>query len=228
MSSSASPEKPEVVAFDIIGTMFPLGPLRPGIEALGLPPAALEGWFATGLRDAFALSAVGDFAPLPQVLDSALDQILAEQGLPGNPGGKAALLEGMRRLPPRPDARDALETLARAGLRVMAVSNGARAATQGLLEQAGLDSLVEQVVSVEDVKLFKPRHEVYDHAVRLAGVSASRVALVAVHAWDINGAKAAGLTTAYVSAERPFSPVMRRPDLEASSLAEAARLLAAL
>jgi 2-haloacid dehalogenase len=54
------------------------------------------------------------------------------------------------------------------------------------------------------------------------------LALVAVHPWDVHGAKAAGLTTAYVSVERPFSPVMRRPDLEAPSLSEAALALVAL
>ena len=78
------------------------------------------------------------------------------------------------------------------------------------------------------MKLFKPRREVYDRAARVAKVEAEKLALIAVHSWDINGAKAAGLTTAYVSAERPFSSVMRKPDLEAPSLSEAARALVAL
>ncbi len=228
MFGLGKPHRPEVVAFDIIGTVFPLEPLRPAILALGLPPGALEGWFATGLRDAFALSAAGDFAPLPEVLEGALDQVLAEQGVAGTAEGRAALLEGMKRLPPRPDARAAFEAIAAAGMRILAVSNGARSATRGLLEGGGLDDLVAEIVSVEDVKLFKPRREVYDEAVRVAGAKASRVALVAVHAWDVNGAKAAGLTTAYVSAERPFSPAMRSPDVEAESLLAVARALAAL
>jgi 2-haloacid dehalogenase len=113
-------------------------------------------------------------------------------------------------------------------MRIMALSNGARSATQGLLRSGGLEDLVSHVVSVDDVRIFKPRREVYDHAARTAGVVASRIALVAVHAWDISGAKAAGFTTAYVAAERPFSPVMRTPDLEADSLSEAARKLVML
>lgn len=216
------------MAFDIIGTVFPLDPLRPLVMALGLPPAALEGWFAAGLRDAFALSAAGDFAPLPEVLDGALDQVLAEQGLPANARGKAALLDGMKRLAPRPDAQDAFETVAGAGMRIIALSNGARAATQALLRRGKLDDLVSHVASVEDVGVYKPRREVYDHAVRVAGTRAGRVALVAVHPWDINGAKAAGLTTAFVSAGHSFTPVMRRPDVAAPTLAAAARALVAL
>lgn len=228
MFGFGGPRRPKVVAFDVIGTVFPLESLRPAITALSLPPAALEGWFAAGLRDAFALSAIGDFAPLPAVLDAALDQVLAEHGLRASRAGKAAVLDGMKRLAPRPDARQAFTTVVDAGLRVMAVSNGARAATQALLDRGRLDDLVSHVVSVDDVRLFKPRPEVYEHAARVASVRPRRLALVAVHGWDINGARAAGLVTAYVSAERPFPRTMRQPDVQAPTLAATARRLAAL
>jgi len=222
------PKRPKVVAFDVIGTVFPLEPLRPAIVGLGLPPAGLEGWFAASLRDAFALSAAGDFEPFTTVLDGALDQVLAEQNLAPSASARARLMAQMKQLPARPDAREAFETVRQAGLRIMALSNGASAATWSLLKAARLDTLVEHVVSVEDVQLFKPRREVYDHAARVARVKLRRLALVAVHAWDVNGAKAAGLTAAYVSAERPFPSAMRPPDVEVSSLAAAARALVPL
>lgn len=220
--------RPEAVAFDIIGTVFPLDPLRPTIQELGLPPAGLEGWFAAALRDAFALSASGDFRPFTEVLSAALDEVLAEQDLSPPQETKALLLERMKSLPARPDAREAFGTLARAGIRILAVSNGAAASTRGLLEGARLADLVEHVVSVEEVKVFKPRREVYIHAAERAGLDPAQIALVAVHPWDIQGAKAAGLTGAYVSAERPFPPSMRTPDISAETLSEAARTLVAL
>ena len=222
------PRRPRVVAFDIIGTVFPLEPLRPDVVGLGLPPAGLEGWFAAALRDAFALSSAGDFKPFTTVLHGALDQVLTEQGLAPSTAARARLMEGMKHLPARPDAREAFVTLARAGVRIIALRMGAGASTRSLLKAAALDRFVERIVSVEEVKLFKPRREVYDHAARVAGVKAGRLALVAVHPWDINGAKAAGLTTAYVSAERPFPGVMRAPDVQAPSLAAVERALAAL
>ncbi len=80
MLGLSGPKRPKMLAFDIIGTVFPLEPLRPSIVALGLPPAGLEGWFAAGCRDAFAMAAVGDFAPFKTVLEAALDGVLAEQG----------------------------------------------------------------------------------------------------------------------------------------------------
>jgi len=59
MFGLGKPKRPTVVAFDIIGTVFPLEPLRSSIVSLGMPPAGLEGWFAAGCRDAFAMAAVG-------------------------------------------------------------------------------------------------------------------------------------------------------------------------
>ena len=110
------PRRPRVVAFDVIGTVFPLEPLRPAVVALGPPPAGLEGWFAAALRDAFALSSAGDFKPFTAVLDSALDQVLAEQRLAPSAAARARLVAGLRHLPARPDAREAFVTIARAGL----------------------------------------------------------------------------------------------------------------
>lgn len=224
-----SPARPQVVAFDIIGTTFSLEPLRSRFLDLGAPPGMLETWFAAGLRDAFALAASGSFEPFKAVLDGALEQVLAKQGVGASSRQRGEVLDGMKELPPHPDAEEAMSTLAGAGVRVMAVSNGAASATRHLLVRSGLDRFVERIVSVEDVKRSKPAPEVYDFAVREAGVEPGAMALVATHPWDIQGAKQAGWLGAYVARGVPFpTSVMRRPDLEAETLAEVARRIAEL
>lgn len=65
---------PKVVAFDIIGTVFSLEPVREEAVRLGLPPRALELWFTIGLRDAFAMAAADTFEPFKSVLKDALEQ----------------------------------------------------------------------------------------------------------------------------------------------------------
>ena len=222
------PKRPKVVAFDAIGTMFPLEPMRPSLLALGLPSAGLESWYATAVRDALALTASGDFKPFITVMEGALDQVLGEQDLSPPRAARRALLEQFKYLPARQDAREALSLVAQARMRPILLTNGSKASTTSLLRQAGLDRLVERVVSVEDVKLFKPRPEVYAHAARQCRVRLNRMALVAVHPWDINGAKAAGCIGAYVTVDRPFASTMRAPDLQAPSLAAAVRALAML
>ena len=224
----SKPRRPKVVAFDAIGTMFPLEPMRSSLMALGLPSAGLESWHATAVRDALALTASGDFKPFATVMEGALDQVLGEQDLAPPRAARRALLAQFRYLPARPDAREALDLVARARMRAILLTNGSEASTRHLLQQSGLDRLVERVVSVDEVRLFKPRREVYAQAARLCRVPLPRMALIAVHPWDINGAKAAGCIGAYVTADRPFASTMRAPDLQASSLAAPARALAAL
>ena len=136
-------------------------------------------------------------------------------------------MKRLETLDARDGTRDAFALLTDAGIPVMALSNGAKNSTKTLLERAGLGDLVEEVVSVDEVKLSKPRAEVYLHAEK-AGVKPDELALVAAHPWDINGAAAAGLITAYLAANRPYSRVMHTPDIGASVLPELVRQLIAL
>ena len=222
------PARPQAVAFDVIGTLFPLEPLRAGLVALSLPAAGLEGWFAAGCRDAFALASVGQFELFETVLESALETVLAEQGLSASKAECRQLIDGLQRLDARHGAAEALEQLVAARVPAIALSNGSRQATAALLGHAGLDGQVTHIVSVDTVKQFKPRGEVYRLAADTAGIASDALALVAAHGWDINGANAAGLTTAYLSADRPYPAVMHRPDVEADSLPGCVAALLAL
>lgn len=221
------PLPPKVVAFDMIETTFSLEAVRQKLVAIGLPETALELWFAMGLRDAFALAASDDFKPFPAVLGGALEQVLFLHGRSATQEQKEAVIATMKALSPQPDAREAFEILAGAGIRILALSNGAASSTKALLATSGLDRYVEQVLSVEDVGRSKPRPEVYRHAAHSAGVTPGEVALVATHAWDCHGAKAAGLMAGFVARGQPFPTVMRQPDVIGQSLADVARLLAA-
>lgn len=219
------PTRPKVVAFDIIGTVFTMEPMRPALVALGLPPTALDFLYTAGLRDTFALAATDTFAPFQSVLSGCLDEVLAMHALDVAPEDKEAVLGMMKALPPHGDAKAAFEVLADAGIRVFALSNGATQTTKGLLAAAGLDGLVERVLSVEEVELSKPRGEVYRHAVQTAGVAPHEMTLVATHPWDLHGAKVAGLLAGYVARGLPYSSVLRAPDVSGETLLDVARTL---
>lgn len=220
------PLPPKVVAFDIIETTFSLEAVRARLVAIGLPDRALELWFSMGLRDAFALAASNDFQPFASVLAGALDQVLCLYGLGASEIQKDEIVATMKELPPHPDAAKAFDVLTRAGIRILALSNGAPSSTRALLATSGLDRFVERVVSVEDVKLSKPRAEVYLHAAESAGVRPGELALVATHAWDCHGAKAAGLLAGFVARGQAFPSVMRQPDVIGETLSDVARALA--
>lgn len=219
---------PDMVAFDAIGTLFPLDPLEPLSAALGLPPGAHHNVYSTAIRDSIALAAIGEHRPFKAAMAAALDEVLAHHRLNPSPRARATVLDGLKLLAARPDAAAAFRTLHDAGIAVGVLSNGSLRDTKALLGRTGLAPLVDLVASAERPGLSKPRPEVYEHMARQARLRPRRLALVAVHAWDVNGAAAAGLITAYVSAEQPYSPLMRRPDIEAPTLLDAARALVAL
>lgn len=216
---------PDAIAFDIIETLFGLEPLRSHFEQAGLPAHSLELWFATGLRDTFALAATGSYAPFRAVLEGALDEVGA--GLDNRIEGDARerLFEAMGTLPPHADVVPGLRQLYDAGIKLIALSNGSAKVTTQLLANAGFDSVFHQIVSIDEVGLAKPRKEVYYHAASIAGVSPGNLMLVASHPWDVHGALTAGLMAAYLHRGKPFPPFMRAPSITETSLTQLAEQL---
>jgi 2-haloacid dehalogenase len=224
MFGSAKHTPPRAVAFDIIGTLFPLDPLRPSLTALGLPPAGLELWYATAARDAFALALTGGYEPFATLLEQALATILAEQRLPPTSRAKE-IVGGMATLPARTGAHEAIARLRAVGVALVALSNGAEKTTRAMLANAGLEEAFGHVVSTDDVKRAKPAPQPYHEAARVAGIAPHELTLIAAHPWDIHGASAAGLGTAYLSADRPPVPAFRQPLVSAETLPALADVL---
>ena len=101
--------------------------------------------------------------------------------------------------------------------------------TQHLLKQAALDGYIERIVSIEEVRHWKPRAEVYLRAASVAGVPPARMCLVAAHAWDILGANHAGLLTAWVARkEKKFHSAMGTPAVTGETLTDVVAALVAL
>lgn len=221
--------RPAAVAFDVIETLFPLEPLRPRLEAIGVPGAALDAWFARTLRDAMAMDATGVYAPFKGVATAALLGVMVENKLAPDRARAEGVVAGFGELPAHPDVAPAMRRLREAGIRVAAFSNGAAETTERLVRGAGLGDLVEMVIAVAEVSHWKPRPEVYRHAAARLGLEPARVCLVAVHAWDTHGAKRVGMGAAYVArGGQPFPDVMEPPDLQGATLVEVAEALAAL
>jgi 2-haloacid dehalogenase len=214
------PMPEQAVAFDVMGTLFDLAPLGERLQRLGAPPVALQAWFSRLLHSSTALTLAGEFRPFAELAEAALRTLLAQLDL--DEGGAGDVLAGLAELPPYPDARDAIQSLASAGIPMLALTNGGEQNTRTLLKNAGLDALVPEIVTTEDVRVYKPHPAVYRRAVETLGLPAERVTLVAAHAWDVVGARAAGLNGVWVERlERrwplPVLPVPGAADLRAAA-----------
>lgn len=208
--------RPSVIAFDVIETLFPLEPLRHRLSAAGQPGHVLELWFARLLRDAFALSASGGYRPFPEVaasaLSSATDHSLSDESV-------REIIGGFAELAPHADVEPALRRAHESGVHVVTLTNGSAQTTEALLRRAEVTQYVEQTLSIEDVRRWKPAPDVYQLAARTYDVPPQRVALVAAHSWDTHGAARAGLVTGWVSRlERRFPAIFDPPDVTGDDL----------
>jgi len=218
--------RPAVVAFDVIETLMSLEPLRARLTDIGQPPGLLEAWYTRTLRDGMALSATGDYVPFSEVAEAALRGLthytVSDEQV-------AAVMAGFSELPAFPDALPAVTRLAEAGLRVACLTNGSASLTSSFINRAGLGSLVDRVISVQEVYRWKPAGVVYLYAASVMDVPTERLALVAAHDWDCHGAKRAGLTTGWVSRKSGgFGAPFAAPDVAGEDLTEVAAKLLAL
>jgi 2-haloacid dehalogenase len=202
------------IAFDLNGTLVDPAALVDGRPELGrraLDDAVLQ---------AMADTITGGFRPFPDYLRAAL-----EREIDGDELERA--MERAARLPPFPDAADALRTLGEAGRRVAVVTNSGGDAARATLAAAGLDGYVEAVVGADEVEAYKPDARLYGHAAARLDAPADQICLVAAHAWDVLGAMRAGWRTAWVAhREGRLLATVPEPTIRAASLAEAARALA--
>jgi 2-haloacid dehalogenase len=147
---------------------------------------------------------------------ATLHDLLAERGLDIAPGERRRLVERWHRLDPWPDVRSGLEAL-RARHVTSALSNGHVAMLVALARHG--DLRFDCLLSAELAHAYKPAPEVYRTAAALLGLEPRELMMVAAHVWDLQGARDAGLRTAFV--DRPLeygagSPERADPDADES------------
>ena len=223
--------RPQVVVLDVNETLSDLEPLRAAFQTVGLPGHQLETWFSSTLRDGFALTAAGTCPAFADVASDVLRQLLhtSAGATTGAEDAVGQVLGSFMELDVHPDVRPGLELLHDAGIRLVTLTNGSTRVAKGLFERAGMIDLVEQFMSVEEAGRWKPAPEAYRFAANECGVEPERMALVAVHPWDIDGAVRVGMTGGWVNRRRrPYPEVMLPPHEDGDDLVDLARSLLTL
>ena len=157
--------------------------------------------------------------------EAALDYVAARHRIT-DPAVRAALLASYRELPAYPDAKPMLQALRSRGLRTAILSNGEPGMLDAAVQAAGLGNLLDAVISVEDVQVYKPAPAVYALAERHLALPPERMGFVSSNAWDAQGAAAAGLRVFWCN--RGGNPHEYGLDRSATTIASLAELEAAL
>jgi len=225
--STHAPHLPAVIVFDVNETLSDMSPMGKRFLEVGAPANLSATWFATLLRDGFALAAAGSTAPFAQVGVGALHVSL--RGLPLDRTLDEAIeyiMGGFDKLPIHSDVHTGIPALAALDIRLVTLSNGAITVAQHLFERAGISEHFERLLSVEGASAWKPAAGAYVYAAQQCEVEPKEMMLVACHPWDIDGAHRAGLETAWINRTGATYPeYFAGPTLEATSVSHLAQLL---
>lgn len=220
--------RPHVIVFDVNETLSDMSPMGDRFAEIGAPADLAKLWFATLLRDGFALSAAGDNRRFADIGAAVLRDLLAR--LPVHRDVDSAVghvMAAMSGLGLHPDVPAGIRALKEAGYRLITLSNGSATIAEELLAPAGIRDAFEALLSVEEATTWKPGAASYAYAAGACGVEREEMMLVAVHPWDIHGAARAGLATAWINRDPGTYPAhFTPPDLSVESLEQLVEALA--
>jgi 2-haloacid dehalogenase len=214
--------------FDAYGTLFDFASAASACRDLpGDKAEALTAlWRDKQLQYSWLRAAQRRHADFWQVTGEALDFALARLDL-HQEGLHDRLMTLYLRLDAFPEVADVLRRLKTAGLTTAILSNGSPAMLRSAVDNAGIAGLLDFVLSVEEVGVYKPHPHVYQLAVDCLGLAPGEILFVSSNGWDAYAASAFGLKVAWCNRYgQPKEHLPGAPDCEIGSLAELPALVA--
>ena len=203
-SSAAQPRRRvegiDAVAFDAYGTLFDVFSVTALCDELfpGNGPGLAQLWRAKQLQYSLLRSLMGRHKDFWEVTEDALVYASKSLGLDLTSARRERLMEAYLTLTAFPDVKPGLEALRARGVRLAILSNGEPRMLEAAARSAGIDSLLDAVISVEEIKIFKVSPRVYQLGLERLEVDRTAMGFVSSNSWDVNGAASAGLTTFWI------------------------------
>lgn len=190
----------KAAVFDAYGTLFDVNAaVQRHADAVGPDAAGLsELWRTKQIEYSWVLSLAGRYVAFWELTERALDYALAlyphlDRGL------REKLLAAYRDLDAYPEVAGVLAAIRERGIRTAILTNGDAAMVDRAVASAELGPHLDAVVSVDEAQVFKTHPRAYRIALDRLGVSSGEVLFCSSNRWDIAGATAFGLTSAWVN-----------------------------
>jgi 2-haloacid dehalogenase len=222
LKSRQKEESMTTLAFDVYGTLIDTHGVVTALEDLvgDHAKAFSNTWRDKQLEYSFRKGLMQNYETFAVCTSQALDYTCAYYGTNLRDEQKKDLMGLYRILPVFDDVKEGLTLLKAAGFRLYAFSNGAADALELLLNNAGIRDLFLDVVSVDDIKSFKPNPAVYSHFLRKSKATGGDAWLISSNPFDVIGSISAGMKAAWVkrSPDAVFDPWGIEPTMTVSSL----------
>jgi 2-haloacid dehalogenase len=225
--------QPEALAFDMYGTLVDPIAIREQLEGYlaEQAPRVASVWRQKQLEYTFRLTAMERYEDFEWVTRKSLDYALAAAGAAGKAleaNQKDALIDQYNDLKRFPDVEPGLECLKEVGHTMVVFSNGTPHMLNALMDAAELRPYFQGVVSVDEVKAYKPSPKAYRHVAKRLERPIEEVRLVSSNPLDDIGAEAAGMRAAWVDRSGGlFDTLSSPPEVIVGTLTELADALQA-
>lgn len=212
--------------FDAYGTLFDVA--AAAREAATEPeyahfaddwPAVADHWRQKQLQYTWLRAVAHAHDDFWQVTQDGLDWALEKTGHDGDSALRERLLALYWELQCYPEVPEMLRRLKTAGLNTAILSNGSPDMLTGAVRSAGIEDVLDDVLSVESVGVFKPDARVYDLVAMRFGCDKAEVLFCSSNGWDAGCATGYGFQTVWVNRAEdpidrlPWRPAHMRPDL---------------
>ena len=214
-------------AFDAYGTLFDVhSAVARGGQSLGEQAGAVSAlWRQKQLEYTWLRSLMRSHADFWQVTSDALDYALERHGVDDS-ALRDRLMSLYRTLDAYDDVKPCLQAIKDAGMTTAILSNGTPEMLDAAVDSAGLSEVLDQVLSIEEVGIFKPDPSVYQLAVDKLGVAAERLCFVSNNAWDSSAGANFGFKVARLNRyDMPAEKLPGRFATEMTTLSELPGLL---
>lgn len=190
--------KPELLVFDVNETLLDLSPMKAAFEAVFGSSQPMGEWFARMLHGSLVANQLNEYRAFGLIGVEAMRLVAKRHSVDLDEADATEMVTRLASLPVHSDVIPALERLLNAGFRTEVLTNSSTEAANQQIENAGLRTMIQRVISVQEVGRFKPDPVTYRHAARVMDVEISRSILIAAHDWDVAGAMKAGAQGAFV------------------------------
>ncbi|MEJ2142831.1 MAG: haloacid dehalogenase type II [Gammaproteobacteria bacterium] len=212
----------KTLAFDIYGTLIDTHGLTLTLQGMTGNKARVfsQLWRDKQLEYSFRRGLMRNYQDFSQCTRDALEYCDLSLGTGLNEQQKQTLLKSYSTLPVFDDVKEGLESLSASDNKLYAFSNGTQSAVEKLLANAGIEKYFIDIVSVDEIKTFKPNPDVYQYFLQCADSQAKESWLISSNAFDITGSISAGMNAAWLqrSPDMIFDPWDIQPTVTITNL----------
>ena len=211
--------KPKAIIFDAYGTLFDVNSAaEKSKNKIGDKWEAFANyWRTTQLEYTWLRSLMHRHKDFWQITEDSLDKSMKVFNI--NKDMKTELLNLYKKLSPFSEVKETLENLKKKEIKLSILSNGTPELLNTLVVSNKLETIFDDIFSIEEVRIYKPDSKVYDLPVNKYKIKPDEIIFLSANTWDVSGAGNYGYNSVWVNRNNTvFDNLDYKPFKEIKSL----------